>query len=155
MGDLSVVEALQGLETIIKTEEGISETKRSKKSRSFFTPGKPNPQKHAIITEPNPQLQLPFVTKLNTNPVIQNKGQTPLKIPYLQTFQQKTKISTHNRKILKDYIDSQLKNNDGILGGNTRKTGKKSQTPNKSHLRTPTRVRNLNDHSCLETSAQK
>jgi len=143
-----VVEALQGLETILRTDEGFPSKK--KKSKSFFVMGKPHIIKKVLPTEPC--THLPYVTKLELSGN-KEKMQTPIKISYLNTFVQK---GATNNKVLTDYIDSHLKKNQLFpIGKHNIPTVTLTGTPQKYYFKTPIKTNKFKNQDLINNSGNK
>lgn len=130
---MSVIEALQGLDTILKTEgANYNNTGKRQKSRSFFT----HPKTHAIPTEPdNNNNNLPFVTKIDFDG---KKKKNQVKIPYLNTFVKNNIKNNENNKLLNDFIDSNLKKTQLFPIKKENKPAFLAGTPQKNYyLKTP------------------
>ena len=97
----------------MKTEGDTSEASRKhKKSKSFFHPkSHPSPQhnvaKEILCTEPVENYK--YVTKLDIKSKISSNNNTPIKIPYINTFMQKNNDKNNNQKQIKEFIDSHMK----------------------------------------------
>ena len=132
---MSVIEALQGLETILKTEgDNYNDTRKRQKSKSFFM----HPKTHSIPTEPNNNNNnhLPFVTKIDFDGKMKKDL---VKIPYLNTF---VKNNEKNNKLLNDFIDSHLKKTQLFPIKKENKPAFLAGTPQKNYyLKTPLKTK--------------
>lgn len=150
---MSVIEALQGLDTILKTEGANYNNKgKRQKSKSFFMQPKPL----TIPTEPNNNSNLPFVTKIDFDG---KSKKNQVKIPYLNTFVKNTVKNNENHKLLNDFIDSHLKKTQLFPIRKENKTAFLPATPQKNYyMKTPLKSKRKDEEQRVKSrnkSAQK
>lgn len=107
------MEALKGLETILRTEnneESNFRYARHKKSNSLLVNAKRNPKNNTknLITENNTSEENRYVTKINITTQFPNE-QPKIKIPYLNRVLKNENPQIIHSKKIKEFFDSQLK----------------------------------------------